>query len=272
MRTSCSRAFSAFLLLVCCAAPLVAQSAAYDQNPDPCSAFSLTPDPAYVFDVAAIKPGDPSEKMPQIGANQYGRWDVEDIDIGHLIEDAYGVASYQVEGLPKVLRDQLYDIHAKTLHALDGGPVTKYDRNEQKRMQALLADRFGLKLSCRVGQHKTAILYRDPKHAAPAVSTVTGKGSGWRNGHGAVSGKGAPFRAVVDAAAWTLQEKVEDDTALTGIYNFDMHWTPIGEESNDPDAKSFEEVLYETFGVRVKHEMRPIAILVVEQAHAPQFD
>ncbi|WP_164981578.1 TIGR03435 family protein [Silvibacterium dinghuense] len=273
MRTSGSRVLSAiFVFLLCCAASSWAQASAVAQGSGPCGAFSLTPDNTLAFDVAVIRPGDPSRDRVLFKANDYGKWEVEGVTLSTLIEEAYGVDSYQVEGIPPGLRQKRFDIRAKTLAAPGGGPVPRVDPNEAKRLQTLLADQFGVRLHCRVGEHKTAVLYRDPKHAAPPVSTLAVKDGRWREGHGSVTGKGVSFQVVVHEAGWALQEKVEDDTGLQGSYDFDLKWTPPGETSDDPDAKTFEQALYEAFGVRVKHEMRPLAVLVVDQAHMPQLE
>src|ERR1700761_1746164 len=86
------------LTLVCITETSFAQVT--DTASDLCSAFQLQADKSFEFDVVAIKPGDPSGHIVMVTSNTHGMWGQQGTTLSKLIEQAYGVASYQVEGIP----------------------------------------------------------------------------------------------------------------------------------------------------------------------------
>lgn len=138
--------------------PAVAQSAVAAAQP---AASDLT------FDVATVRPSAPLDpaklqadmqagRMPRFGAYVEGlRAEYLYMTLQDLIASAYKVKDYQVTG-PSWLKDQLFDIAAKM-------PEGSSKDDAPKMLQALLAERFHLKLHIDTQEH-------------PVMGLIVGKG------------------------------------------------------------------------------------------------
>ena len=96
------------------------------------------------FEVASIKPSsqeDPDVKRPGLDVRMLpgGRLRAEKVLLRYFIQDAYGVEPFQISGGPAWINSARYDINAEA----EGNPNS---RQMRLMMQALLADRFKLKL------------------------------------------------------------------------------------------------------------------------------
>jgi uncharacterized protein (TIGR03435 family) len=153
---------------------LLALNAAFAQNP--------------TFEVASIKPAAPQADgriMVRMGGNVPGRLDYANVSLRDLVRQAYEVKDYQVVA-PDWLNSTRFDVQAK--YPPDTSTATR-----NLMLQALLAERFGLKI------------HKESKEAS-VYNLVVGK-----NGHklkkaeenptimgpdGPISGPGASDRRV----------------------------------------------------------------------------
>ena len=133
---------SAFLLLA------VTASQRFSQTPTHAAVASFLPHwitfaqvsrPS--FDVASIKhntiEGDPRDSV-KFSALPGGRLTVVNNPTSNLITNAYGIASYQLIGVPDWVHSELYDIEAK-------GAETAGQKDVMLMLQTLLADRFAMR-------------------------------------------------------------------------------------------------------------------------------
>ncbi len=104
-----------------------------------------------VYEVASIKPAK-SGGDDQMVTTMYTADGLifTNIPLRKLIQMAYGVQSFQIAGGPKWLTSERYDIDAKmeesVAYAMRKLSPQENQRQSQTMLQALLADRFKLKL------------------------------------------------------------------------------------------------------------------------------
>src|SRR5262249_27636258 len=102
-------------------------------------AFAQVPRPS--FDVASIKrdtiEGDPRDRV-KFSALPGGRLTVVGNPMSNVINNAYGIANYQLIGIPDWVHSELYDIEAK-------GAETAGQKDVMLMLQTLLADRFAMR-------------------------------------------------------------------------------------------------------------------------------
>src|ERR1700753_4088961 len=123
------------------------------------------------FEVASVRPA-PEHERARFVIQPGGVCLIQGATLSYLIQQAYDVRDYQVTG-PSSLNLGRYDIVAKT--ATDGSPASSDPDLMRARLQALLADRFQLKL------------HRETKQL-PAYSLIVAKGgSKLKENHSGVS-------------------------------------------------------------------------------------
>src|SRR5215813_930076 len=112
----------------------------------PITALGQTAAGKLEFDVATVKPAAPLDpiaisqgKMPRIGTNVQGtRVDIGYAALSDLVAQAYNVKPYQVSG-PDWMKTTRFDIQANM-------PDGSNKDQMPEMLQALLADRFGMKI------------------------------------------------------------------------------------------------------------------------------
>ncbi len=108
---------------------------------------------AETFEVASIKPSDPATRNRQVMFSPHGRFTAKGITTKMLIRIAYDVHDFQIEGRPSWVDSERYDITAKADDSEDIAPdqmteekMDAFRKLNSARIQALLADRFQLKI------------------------------------------------------------------------------------------------------------------------------
>jgi uncharacterized protein (TIGR03435 family) len=211
-----------------------------------------------------------------------------------LISEAYGFSlgqlnERQLEGAPGWAKTQLFDIHAK----VDSADVAKLkdltkaatmmvearqmvSRTPTFRMlmlQRLLEDRFHLKVHY---EQKVMPLYdmtvakggvrmkiahpADPEHGSMSMS------------NGKLEGDNVPMAFIPVMFALELERPVEDKTSTAGNYDFQLHWTRMGDaaaDSGDESAPSIFTAVQEQMGLKLQPGKGPVWVIVVDHAEMP---
>jgi uncharacterized protein (TIGR03435 family) len=225
-----------------------------------------------MIDVASIKPSDPGIT----GMNNHFSADRFTL-IGYaaktLIENAFGVKDYQVLNAPEWTRSERWTLEVKTTTPVDS-------RQRSELMQALLADRFQLKI-----RHETRTI--------PIYSLVIAKGGsklkkadpdergGVRYGNQIIGHK-YDIRMLAPNLTGELNMPVVDNTGLTGIYDIDLKWTPdpsrpdFGDVHNpadlpapDPNRPEIFTAIREQLGLELKAEKGPVDVIVIDHIERP---
>ena len=206
------------------------------------------------FEAASIKPSAETGNRVMIGISPGGRYTASAVTVKFLIQQAYDVRDYQIQGGPGWLANARYDIVAKA-------ETPELNREKIKPLlQSLLAERCNLQVhretrelptyTLVVGKsgHKlqkseiqTEELEKEPApkvgqpgapgapaHAADDVSRggAVGRGSQVRIGRGQVNAQMITISEFTRLLAQVLGRPVTDKTGLNGNFDFKLEWTP----------------------------------------------
>lgn len=281
----------------CCAAVVACvsgQQAAAPAGAQPSSAGAEYI-PALTFDVASI------HESPM--ANSYivsfqnpphsSLLRLTNNNLMNLISIAYGVRWSQITGLPDWARSAMYTVEAKSNSATDERltqlSLAQARREKQHMLQALLADRFQLKVAW---QTKEGTIYNllvvrsgpkfgEAKHEPPSPEEQSEFGDRplppiYQKGDGRLGYKfiahGATMSDLTEDMAGQMGADVLDKTGLTGKYDFTLAYsgTVPGTGSRDPEAwPLLIEALPEQLGLKLQPAKGPVKMLVVEHIERP---
>ncbi len=179
------------------------------------------PSPRPVFEVASIRPADPNGRG-QFQLLPGGTVIMRSVTLRLLIQQSYDVRDFQISGGPAWMGSERYDITAK--------PGTVGDQRASSldqmrlRLQALLADRFQLKLHRETKELPVfaLVVAKDgPKlKESPANSGEQGH---LRRGRGQLIGQQASMRSYLKPPAWPPGPGSD---WVEGSYDFELNWTP----------------------------------------------
>jgi len=233
---------------------------------------------AQTFEVATIKPSDPTAQGSSVGIAPGGIFRARNVTLKRLMQQVYDVRGYQILGGPAWLGTQGYDIQAKgngpAVSEEDLAKMTNAERDQFQvqmiaRVRALLEDRFQLKV------------HRETKEM-PIYSLVAAKGGpkltartepSGRDGFNVRGGSGKDAstldvtgtRVRMSSLVRFLSEQVErpvvDKTGLTGDYDFKMNFVP---GLADADGPSVFTALQEQLGLRLESQKGPVEMVVID--------
>ena len=247
-------------------------------------------EPQLEFDVASIKPADPMGRG-QFQIHPGGTLDFRAASLRLMILWAYDIRDFQLSGGPAWTANDRYDVMAKTETASkatateEGTPVTDPIR---LKLQALLADRFHLKL------------HREMKLLS-AYALVVGKNGpklkendaplrGWMQwGSGRLKGTHVDMRFLCVHLSRQVDRTVIDETGLNGSYDFELTWIPdsrparlpIAPDAQSPpirdgesapapsDGPSIFTAIQEQLGLKLEPKKGLVAFYTIEHAEKP---
>jgi uncharacterized protein (TIGR03435 family) len=236
-------------------------------------------DPALAaYDVASIKPNKTGSGNISINTSDT-RYLATNVTLKMLMQGAWDLKTDElIQGLPGWASSSHFDIEAKIdadqLAAIKKLPRKEQDALQDHMMQALLEDRFGLKVH---REQKELPIYRlviaksgsklkegdpkDPKAGSIMVNnrtmTVTGIG---------VDG-------LAESLSQRLHRVVVDETGLKGKYDFTLTWAPDESrgEAQDPTntAPTFFTAVEEELGLKLESGKGPVSTVVVDHVALP---
>jgi len=225
------------------------------------------PTPAPAFDAASIKPNHANDGNSS-WHSRTGSIDMRNQSLRGLIRIAYHVKDYQVAGGPNWLDAEHYDIVARS-------PGPAKDAELELMLRTLLADRFQLAF------HKESKLF--PGYALMVakkgfkLTPVEDAGShstSSRKGH--LTAQRTSIARLAEFLANNLGMPVEDMTGLTGVFNFELDWTPDNTQAAAKPDSEFAEpgpslftALQEQLGLRLETRKIPAEVLVIDWAERP---
>jgi uncharacterized protein (TIGR03435 family) len=179
-----------------------------------------------------------------------------------LVESAFDVPDFQVLGLPPWAKTDPYDVACKDTVSNDvKAPISRM----RSGIQALLADRFRLQYhrESRPLPVATLSIGRSGLKVAPSKGDVH-RG---RYGPRFVHAEGWSMGDLANAITSLTHEKVIDKTGLTGVYDFDLEWTP--EDSPLPDVPLMANVLNDRLGLTISRSVERTEVIVVDHLEKP---
>ncbi len=254
--------------------------------------------PEFTFEVATVKPSNGRE--PDRGTIMSpGRFRAENVPVKDVIMFAYDLKSNsQISGYPEWASSSDYDIDAKadeaTTAALEKLPPDQRSRQVMLMVQALLADRFHLKVGYQAREIPVYALVI--AKGGPKLTRSTGPrllaGGGTQSGIIETrSGELESINSSLDefaAAASDMPEigdrVVVNKTGLTGNYNWTLKWMPepsaqqdfggAGDATPPPSgsgnsAPSLFTALEEQLGLKLESQKGSVETLVVNSIERP---
>jgi uncharacterized protein (TIGR03435 family) len=256
--------------------------------------------PAYVFDVASIKPDKSGTDMVMMRPTQNGL-SATNVSLFALISRAYGIQEFRISGAPSWLSSDRYDIEAKvddaTAAELQELDTTQRNLATQQMIQALLADRCKLTVhheTKELSEYVLVIAKNGPKlqEANPNDTYPNGfKGPNGASGAGMMrmspdhlTAQAVSMTGLVAMLSMQLGATVVDKTGLTGKYDFTLKWAPDMSQSPivggagagpgappppDTSAPSLFTALEEQLGLRLESQKGPVDIIVIDHVEPP---
>jgi uncharacterized protein (TIGR03435 family) len=197
-----------------------------------------------------------------------------------LIAYAYNVNDFQISGGPAWIDSETYEIRAKlddsTLEELKKLPRTEHGKQHRLMVQALLADRFKLRLS-----HSSKdlpiyalVLMKDgPKFSR---STSSGDGQNLSSNNDDVKVE-ATISHFAEWLSSLLGRKVVDETGLEGNYAFKLKYDHrqlltgpgVADDSENSSAPSIFSALRDQLGLKLESKKGQVETLIIDSAERP---
>ena len=234
------------------------------------------------FEVATIKPAPPEPRGRFIRMQSVNRFYAQGFSLHALIAAAYSLTPRAISGGPAWTDSDHFDILAST-----PGDVQPNLDEQMAMLRKLLTDRFQL------------TFHREPKEL-PVFAITVAKGGPKLKPSAAPAGtlpelinviypeeKGGvhvelPARnATIQQFAAMLQRAVidravEDETGLSGTYDFDLEWTPDENQFNgnlprsvEPTKPSLFVAMQEQLGLRLEATRGPVQAIVIDRVERP---
>jgi uncharacterized protein (TIGR03435 family) len=212
------------------------------------------------FEAASVKPTPPESTDQRIEVQPGGRFRATNITLKGLLRMAYDVTGFQISGGPKWLDSARYDVEAKAA----GNPSA---RERLVMMQALLADRFQLKLHRE--SRELPVYWLVVGKGGPKILRAADETRSYRVSRGAVNTR-TTMPALANVFSNWLERVVLDRTGLEGAYDVKLEWIPEEEpeSATHPGASLFSAVQNQ-LGLRLEARKGPVEILVIEGAEKP---
>jgi len=250
--------------------------------------------PTSKFEVASIKPGDPSARGIFQRMEPGGRYTAQNVTVRILIEQAYDIHDFQLSGGPDWMNSARYDIVAKAEDPSDDNPRTLNEAQReafreklQQRLQSLLDDRFQLKF------HKSAkeqpiyalVVGKSGSKLQEAKDTAAGPMGTLKMRPGNFTGHAMSMPLLAANLSNLVGRVVADKTDLKGLYDVTLEFTPErgqmmgfpgpGPEGRDmppppdPNGPSIFTALQEQLGLKLESQKGPVEMLVIDQLEKP---
>ena len=228
-----------------------------------------SPDASATFEVASIKlhpepitlSADPMVRGRTVSGTASTLLD--------LVTNAYGVKYDQVSGGPSWIKSNHYDITAKAV-----GEGTLTAEEARRMMQALLADRFQLKIHRETKEVPTYALVVGKGGPKLKPSSADAPGSNFVRGTAAglmhMEATRGTMERLATQLAGTAGRPVIDKTGLSGYYAFTLDWTPENRISDgDADTATIFTAVQEQLGLKLEPTTGPLEMLIIDRAEKP---
>lgn len=240
-------------------------SAAFCQTAPPAPQQQTSSTQAFRFDAVTIKPDDAGRSHLRLTPDSFS---MGGMPAWILIRSAYGVLlENQVEGLPGWAKSENIAVEAKidpeTTAALNKLPGAERWKQMQLMLQAMLADRFALKV------------HRDSRDLPIYVLTVAKNGSKMQKTAADGSGGNAKYNtdkitahatsveALAANLSFTVGREIVNKTGLEGGYDFTLDFAPDGADPSDTRPSIFT-ALEEQLGLKLEPARGPVDVIVVD--------
>lgn len=239
--------------------------------------------PRPAFDVVSVKPNTSKPGRSASGFQPGGRYSATNMPLRHVIHEAYRVQDFQLEGGPRWIPTQGFDIEAK---AAQDAPRALLE----VMLQTMLEDRFKLVIRRETRVMQALALTATSaagRRLQPAVPTCGDAPEEFPNHMTQFASSTCRERITNGFAKATvtmpqlaavltplLGRLVSDRTGLTGSFAIQLTWAPDENKKGKGDGlpsdrPSLSSALQEQLGLKLEAERRSVDILVIERAEPP---
>ena len=247
------------------------------------------------FDVVSVK-ANKTGNGRMMFMNQLEVFSGTNIPLMLLLQDAYGIKEDLISGAPDWASSARFDVEAKVA-ANDVVELKKLkddqqDAAQEHMLQTVLTERFGLKVHKETKElpiYELVIVKRGAKlkQATPGDAYADGiKGPDGvshagmiMTGPGQFTGQAISIAALVDQLARRTHRTVVDKTALAGLYDVALKWTPddgpggmskAADDGSSGDAPpDLFTALQEQLGLKLQPAKGPVDTLVIDLVEKP---
>ena len=226
------------------------------------------------FEVATVKPAAPSaDGHTHINYPDGGAFSASNITLAALMQWAYDMPKNRILDAPPWFDATRFDLLAKadaeTDKTLRNLPGKESGEAKRRMVQAMLAERFGMKL-----HEETRTLPAYDLEVAKGGTKLqpthdAGKSIGTGRTH--FNGSGLTVALIAQQLSEISGRVVMDKTNLPDRYDLKLEWTPDDAPPSENSAPSFFTAVQEQLGLRLvpaKESARVIVIDQIEQASA----
>ena len=268
--------------------PVVVEAFAPPVGPVPL--LQIQDPPRQSFEVASVKPNKSGETTSFLQGRPGGNFAVGNMTLRGLIMFAYGIQGFQLVGAPDWVATERFDITAKAAADVPPTPIGQTSP-EALMLRSLLEDRF------RLSAHRETrdlpiyalVLARADRRLGPRLRQTTsdycarllagagkagdtpippgGPVCGMRPGgtRNEITAGAIPMNEFARFLNVNVGRTVVDRTGLTGVWDFDLKWSPPNAPNPDPDRPSIFTALQEQLGLRLDATTGPVEVLVIDR-------
>ncbi|HXE63834.1 MAG TPA: TIGR03435 family protein, partial [Bryobacteraceae bacterium] len=238
------------------------------------------------FEVASIKPSNPTRG--RVGPSTYpgGRVFVGHATLKDLVADAFDVQDFQVKGGAGWMRADQYDVDARPPASSESAktrPAIKAPLNPEQRemLLSLLADRFHFRFHREEVEGPVLLLTKgkapklDPPADAKAYSWVGSATEGGMMTGTGIRGTNASMALLADRLQWYFERPVIDRTGIQGSFDFKFQTPWDGPPITSSKSIRSPEVLtnivsaIQGIGLKLENGKDQIETIVIDDASRP---
>lgn len=257
------------------------------------------------FEVASIKRNTSGSPIWSLTPQPTGQFNVTNGRVADLVQAAFQLQDYQIEGLPRWTREERYDIVAKldaevaarvqppgatppwalALRSLlaERMRLTVHSETAQRPIYALVVanrdGRLGPNIKpagadCDALQAQALAAARQGGPSPYPPTTADHIACGSRSSNGKILYGGNTLSNFTAMLARRVGRKVEDRTNLQGKWDFVLNFTPtaVGDKPPATDAPDLFTALVEQLGLKLQPATGAVDILVVDRIERPTDD
>jgi uncharacterized protein (TIGR03435 family) len=239
------------------------------------------PATAPAFEVASLKASAMNGGAVGAGFFTYpgGRVVGNMCKLDYLIQIAFNLQPFQIEGGPGWIHTDRFDLEAKPpassqLSAANpSNPKLPPNAEQRMMLRTLLADRFQLQFHRQTREGPVYVLIKNGKSvglrtvadktAYPWVGSVAGAAIA-RDG---LKGTNASMQLLAERLSPYMERPVFDQTGIMGAYDFQFAY-PAGESASDAATDIIESLL--AIGLKLERGNAPVETLVIDHAEKPR--
>ena len=220
------------------------------------------------FEIASIRPFDRTGQPGHGSVAVSGpRVTFSGYTLSAMILYAYDMRSYQISGGPGWMGSDTYTIVAKA-----EGEATRDPAEVRKMLQALLAERFSVKLHRETKEARVYLLL--PAKTGPSLTPTAARRTTMQMGPGHLMMAKVTTSQMAAMLSSVLNRPVLDRSEITGEFDFTLDSPDITMGRMQPldeiSGPSIFTAVQEQLGLKLDPSRGPIEALVIDSALKPQ--